>query len=223
MSRLNSQMERQYTVSQGRGYRRIMTKKELSLDEQASTGGGSDKQKNAFSRSFGSQSPQKYSKSNQSVPRRQTLNMNNDNIPEYTIEGENSSLGREEAPFFNQTQKAQSFNKKRTPLFVDMTGAKLIPQKNESDDNNLQRVQFMQETVRTMKMHHVNEHVNQKKSHRVRHLKNVVTQKPYYYKELSYYLDSKQNQFQVTDLLNNQNKAKTHNISYKLRSTRNSQ
>lgn len=215
-------------MSQGKGYRRIMTTKELSLDGNTerlgSTGGGSDKVKPAFSRSFGSQSPPKWSKTNRSgtysgsgVPRRQTLNMNDGKIPEYTIEADNSSLDREEVPYFNQTQD-ETLNRKRTPLFVDMTGAKLIPQKNEGDENNLQRVQFMQESVKMMEMHHVNEYMNQKKSHRVRHLKNVVTQKPYYYKELSYYLDSQSNRFQVTDLLNAKDKAKTN----KLKSTRNS-
>jgi len=107
--------------------------KELSLDERMSA--GSDENYRSKSKSMSSKSPIKYSKSSKNVPRRQTINFRDEQVPEYTIEADDDqSLEREEMPFFNQSKNNLSSSKNATALFVDMSGAKLIPQKNDQDN-----------------------------------------------------------------------------------------
>ena len=101
--------------------------KELSLDERMSAG-GSDENYRSKSKSMSGKSPLKYSKSSKNVPRRQTINFRDEQVPEYTIEADDDqSLEREEMPFFNQSKHNLSSSKNATALFVDMSGAKLIP------------------------------------------------------------------------------------------------
>jgi len=69
-------------------------------------------------------------------------------------------------------------------------GSNTFAQPIDIDPNNKNRIQFFKKTIKNMKMFHVNKKSILQKSHDITHIQDVVTNKPYFYKDLNYYIQT---------------------------------